>query len=281
MHVCAGVCEQGYASRGACSQSQASHTDSPRLPGMCSLHLPRGPWALRSLSGCPLLPSPKQHQQQLRATAPRGRPPPSCLPAAGTSPPGLLLAAASRCVSRAPNTSPQGSVSGQLLLRKASLPFDAKTPIQGVLLSLPQRDQPGGPEWGGEGLVWERKEAQEARSSQRWSRAPEPTLTLFPVGVDLSGCPEGKDPRGPHAPAQGLSSPGEHTGKPPALTSPYRMPFSFPGSWFSPPCPFSWHKEVPVPAPLSTAQAGPALGPHRSPPPLSHSLTSIIVFHNK
>lgn len=209
------MCVQGCVSRGmqagvhVHSHRPVTQTlpDSPAPAGLalCSLHLPRGPWALRSLSGCPLLPSPKQHQQQLRATAPRGRPPPSCLPAAGTSPPGLLLAAASRCVSRAPNTSPQGSVSGQLLLRKASLPFDAKTPIQGVLLSLPQRDQPGGPEWGGRGLCGRerrRRKPEAHRDGPRLLSPPSPSSLsewIFPVALkakipgDLTlrprGCP--------------------------------------------------------------------------------------------
>ena len=61
-------------------------------------------------------------------------------------------------------------------------------------------------------IMSEIRKVEEIRSSQRGSQA-RPTLTLFLVGADLSGCPEDRGPLGPQAPAQRLPSHGKHAGK--------------------------------------------------------------------
>lgn len=73
----------------------------------------------------------------------------------------------------------------QLPLRRAFLAFDAKTPKLGVLPRLPQLGKARGRR-GGRGTLCKREgKVKEARSLERWSQAPYPTLTLLLVGAEL------------------------------------------------------------------------------------------------
>lgn len=105
--VCAGLRMPVHVNRGvsggvcALTVTQASRISSPRLwvsRGCTHVMAPPapssspGPWGLHG--GCLLLPAPKQHHQAAEAAAPRGEPPPSCLPPARPSP---RWAAPGRC----------------------------------------------------------------------------------------------------------------------------------------------------------------------------------------
>lgn len=73
----------------------------------------------------------------------------------------------------------------QLPLRRAFLAFDAKNPKLGVLPRLPQLGQARGRR-GGRGTLCKREgKVKEARSLERWSQAPYPTLTLLLVGAEF------------------------------------------------------------------------------------------------
>lgn len=73
----------------------------------------------------------------------------------------------------------------QLPLRRAFLSFDAKTPKLGLLPRLLQLDQAGGRSRV-QGVLCKREgKVKEARSLERWSQAPYPTLTLFLVRAEF------------------------------------------------------------------------------------------------
>lgn len=164
--------------------------------GVCHTASHMGPPWVQAPAGPPRVPAPslpppsralasalfsKTTSRAAWEQLPGDAPAPSCLPPASLTPLGC---------SRLP---PAGVFPGpcpfSLLaplgasLGTASLSFDAKTLKQRV---LPGHLLPAG--WGGD-LVWQRQ-GQGLRSLWRWPQVPRPTLTLFLVGVDHTGCPE-------------------------------------------------------------------------------------------
>lgn len=103
-----GVCRACASVAGGCVHAQSrgpvtglSQTLGLRGGGPCdrSLRL-SGPWGLRSGASCSLL----QNINSGTRMAPRGEPPPCCLPPAWASPAGLPQAATSRLIFQAPPT---------------------------------------------------------------------------------------------------------------------------------------------------------------------------------
>lgn len=73
----------------------------------------------------------------------------------------------------------------QLPLRRAFLPFEAKTPKLGVLPRLLQLGQAGGRSGGWGALCKREGKVKEARSLVRWSQAHYLTFTLFLVRAEF------------------------------------------------------------------------------------------------